>query len=230
MLSHAAVVLFIMMKLARHDAQRRNAGGHARKAYMTPEIQKRLDDFERRHKPDSRAYLARFREEVVYLYFKGYSLKTTFEYVKEQGVGCSLRTFERWVKENIDFSKEQMPDEVKRARPWPAETQATGEGGRAGQALQVASQPLVADRVGFSLAGASPDDPALRGGVAPDSSKLPKHHVLVDEEGGPPLQLSKDAVKPITRTKREEALAAARERREQGFKNPVDRALESREK
>jgi hypothetical protein len=197
---------------------------------MTPDIHRRLEDFERRHKPDSKVYLARFREEIVYLHFKGYSVKTTFEYVKEQGVGCSLRTFERWVKENIDFEKEQMPDEVKRTRPWPAEDKQTGEGGRAGQALQTASKPLVAERVGFSLAGAAADDPTLLGGVAPGPAKLPKHHVLVDDKGGPPLQLNEDAAKPTTRTDREQALAAARERREKGFKNPVDRALESREK
>src|SRR5687768_11915111 len=108
---------------------------------MTPEIVKRLADFEARHSPDSKTYLAAFREEVVYLYFKGYSLKATFVYLQEQGVGCSLRTFERWVKENIDFSQEPMPEQAKRSRPWPAESQEEGQGAR-GRVGQVATKPL----------------------------------------------------------------------------------------
>lgn len=81
---------------------------------MSPEILQRLADFERRHKPDSRQQLARFREEILVLHFRGYSLKSTFQYLKELGVSCSLRTFERWVKENIDFTKETLPDVAKR--------------------------------------------------------------------------------------------------------------------
>lgn len=83
---------------------------------MSPEILQRLADFERRHKPDSKQYLAAFREEIVALHFKGYSLKKTFQYLKDAGVGCSLRTFERWVKENIDFTKEHVPEAARRAR------------------------------------------------------------------------------------------------------------------
>lgn len=71
---------------------------------MTPEIQQRLADFERRHKPDTSQYLALYRDEIVALHFKGYTQKVAFEYLREQGVNCSLRTFERWVEENIDLT------------------------------------------------------------------------------------------------------------------------------
>lgn len=81
---------------------------------MTPEIQQRLADFERRHKPDTTQYLALYRDEIVALHFKGYTQKVAFEYLRELGVGCSSRTFERWVKENIDFTKESNPGATKR--------------------------------------------------------------------------------------------------------------------
>lgn len=123
---------------------------------MSPEILERLADFERRHKPDSRRHLANFREEIVALHFKGYSLKATFAYLMDGGVGCSLRTFERWVKDNIDFAQETPPM-------------------RATVSAQATAPAAATD-------GAS----------------------------------------------REAALAMARERRENGFKNPVGRALEGR--
>lgn len=82
---------------------------------MSPEILARLEDFKRRHKPDSKQYLATRREEIVALHFKGYSLKATFAYLVETGFDYySLRTFERWVRENIDFTKEEIPDVAKR--------------------------------------------------------------------------------------------------------------------
>ncbi|HWI83838.1 hypothetical protein [Ramlibacter sp.] len=80
---------------------------------MTPEIEQRLADFMRRHKPDAaRQVFEAFREEIVWLHFRGFSVKTTFEYLKEEhGVSCSLRTFERWVKASIDFDAEPGPSE-----------------------------------------------------------------------------------------------------------------------
>src|SRR3954464_11678534 len=104
---------------------------------MTPEIQMRLADFERRHKPDSRSHLELFRKEVLYLHFKGYPLKSTFLYLQEQGVGCSLRTFERWVKDCIDFREEVHPAEKMRVPPWPAETAGAQRQALAGLALCV---------------------------------------------------------------------------------------------
>jgi len=134
---------------------------------MTPEIEQRLADFERRHKPDTTQYLALFREEIVALHFKGYTQKMAFHYVKEHGVSCSLRTFERWVKENIDFTTESV--------------------------LSAASR--------------------TSSGVARSSATVA---VLMDNKGA----------SGINSTQRDAALALARERREEGFKNSVDRALE----
>lgn len=170
-------------------------------------------------------YLATFREEVVYLHFKGYSIKASFEYVKEQGVGCSLRTFERWVKDSIDFTKEECPEATKRTRPWPAEIEEGGEGGRSqGRIGQVARKPLLTDdSTGFSLAGAQADSPALMGAVVPIGPVLPKLPVLVDKAGQGLLHSETEIAKA---NHREAALAEARERREKGFRTPVDRALD----
>jgi hypothetical protein len=137
---------------------------------MKPEILERLAEFERQHKPDSSRYLAIYREEIVALHFKGYSLKTTFAYLKEAGVGCSLRTFERWVKDNIDFAQETSPLSTSASRQAPA----------------------------------------------PAAAGAPKSPVLVDSKAAGGL----DSIN------REAALSKARERREKGFKNPVERALE----
>lgn len=188
---------------------------------MTPETIAKLKDFEARHKPDSRTYLVRFREEIVYLHFQGYSLKLTFQYLKEQGVGCSLSTFERWVKTEIDFTKEPVPEAGKR-------TLRIGSG-----AANTAQQPLVTEGEGtFSLAGASADSTALRPSalVNKPTTDLPKHPVLVAENTPPTLQSETEAGPKAGPPSRAAALAEARSRVEKGFKNPVDSALESREK
>ena len=148
---------------------------------MTPEVQQRLADFMQRHKPDSSSGLARFRQEIVALHFMGFSLKASFQYLVEQGASCSLRTFQRWVKENIDFTQETPPEGVKRsarAIPGPA-------------AAGVPAAP----------AGASPNPPASNSKAA----------------GG------------IDSTERQAALAESRRRSAEGFKNPVDEALKTRE-
>ncbi len=210
---------------------------HFNKIPMSPEIAQRLADFEQRHKPDSKTYLTTFREEVVHLHFKGYSLRATFKYLVEQGVGCSLTTFERWVRQNIDFTTEECPESAKRKRPWPAEYETAGEGAGEGGSKarrrvgQVANQPLTADdAAGFSLAGAASNAPALQPGgsatVAPAPANLPKHIVLVDERGEGDIH--SDTETPPSNAKavnREEALRLAREEREKGFTNPVERAL-----
>jgi len=115
---------------------------------MSPEILQRLADFERRHRPDSRQQLARFRDEILVLHFRGYSLKSTFQYLKELGVSCSLRTFERWVKENVDFTKEALPEAAK--RPLAALSSAEGAQGAAAAAGsgEAPKRPLLVDNKG----------------------------------------------------------------------------------
>jgi len=202
---------------------------------MTPEIERRLMEFESRHKPDSRHHLDLFREEVVYLHFKGYSLKATFVYLQEQGVGCSQRTFERWVKDCIDFDKEPRPEAATRLRPWPAEAAAeAGEGGAQakdddqspkGRVGQLARRPLITDDgANFSLAGAPADSPDLRPADVV-ARGLPKPPVLVDELGGNDLHSDPASKIGSSGIDRQEALAKARALRERGFESPVERAV-----
>lgn len=192
---------------------------------MTPEIEARLAEFEERHKPDSSTQLLRFREEIVYLHFKGYSLKLTFEYLKEQGVGCSLRTFERWVHANVDFGAEAMPDAARRRESRP---EGKGAAGKLGAARLVVQQPLLSDadtEGGFSLAGAPASAPELHPDLAPIREK-PKHGVLVAQSGAPPLHSTKTGSSGQNSSERAARLAEARQRREAGFVDPVERALQ----
>jgi hypothetical protein len=148
---------------------------------MTPEVHQRLADFMYRHKPDTSSGLARFRQEIVALHFMGFSIKASFQYLVEQGASCSLRTFQRWVKENIDFTQETPPGSLQR----PV---------RAGWA-EAAKAIAAADKAGESI---------------------------------PPVSNSK-ASGGIDSTDRKVDLAEARKRIADGFKNPVEEALKSRE-
>src|SRR5947209_2816909 len=73
---------------------------------MNPERLERLADFTRRHRPDTTAALGAYREEILHLHFRGYSLALIFKFVKEQGVMCSRSAFYRWVQAHIDFEAE----------------------------------------------------------------------------------------------------------------------------